>query len=273
MLIIWLQGIWLPLHGYAYSATPLWAGIFMLPLTAGILISGPISGYLSDRFGARVFATAGMVVFGASFVGLMLIPADFPYWAFALLTAANGIGGGLFAAPNSASIMSSVPARYRGVASGMRSTYQNSGTALSIGVFFSLMIAGLASTLPRTLTHGLQQHGVPHAIAHQIGSLPPVSSLFAAVLGVNPVQHVLASTGTLARLPAASRHALTGRTFFPHLIAVPFQHGLMVVLIVATALSLIAAVASALRGGRYVLPASAEEPNTATRGREEAGRR
>ena len=256
MLIIWLQGIWLPLHGYSYSATPLWAGIFLLPLTAGILISGPISGHLSDRFGARGFATAGMVVFGASFVGLMLIPANFSYWAFALLTAANGIGGGMFAAPNSASVMSSVPARYRGVASGMRSTYQNSGTALSIGVFFSLMIAGLASTLPRTLTRGLQQHGVPHAIAHQIGSLPPVSSLFAAVLGVNPVQHVLAATGTLATLPAANQRALTGRTFFPHLISLPFQHGLMVVLAVATALSAIGALASLLRGGRYIHPES-----------------
>jgi MFS family permease len=265
MLIIWLQGIWLPLHGYAYSATPLWAGIFLLPLTAGILISGPISGYFSDRFGARGFATAGMVVFGASFVGLMLIPANFSYWAFALLTAANGIGGGMFAAPNSASIMSSVPARYRGVASGMRSTYQNSGTALSIGVFFSLMIAGLASTLPSTLTRGLQQHGVPHAIAHQIGSLPPVSSLFAAVLGVNPVQHVLASTGTLATLPAASRRILTGRAFFPDLISVPFQHGLMVVLIVATGLSVIAAIASLLRGGRYVHPETDSRPDVAPR--------
>ncbi len=145
MLIIWLQGIWLPLHGYNYSDTPLWAGIFLLPLTAGFLVAGPLSGTLSDRFGARGFATAGMVVFGGSFIGLMLLPVDFPYWAFALLTAANGIGGGMFAAPNSSSIMSSVPARHRGAASGMRSTFQNSGTALSIGAFFSLMIAGLAS--------------------------------------------------------------------------------------------------------------------------------
>jgi hypothetical protein len=160
-------------------------------------------------------------------------------------------------------VMSSVPAKYRGVASGMRSTYQNSGTALSIGVFFSLMIAGLANTLPSTLTRGLQQHGVPHAIAHQIGSLPPVSSLFAAVLGVNPVQHVLALTGTLATLPAASQRALTGRKFFPHLISVPFQHGLMVVLAVAIGLSVIAALASLLRGGRYVHPDSEpQRPNS-----------
>jgi MFS family permease len=250
MLIIWLQGIWLPLHGYNYSETPLWAGIFLLPLTAGLLITGPVSGRLSDRYGARGFATAGMVVFGGSFIGLMLLPADFSYWAFALLTLANGIGGGLFAAPNSASIMSSVPARQRGVASGMRSTYQNSGTALSIGVFFSLMIAGLAGTLPETLTAGLRQHGVPAGIAHQIGSLPPVSSLFASVLGVNPVQHLLAARGVLHRLPTASQRALTGRTFFPHLIAQPFHHGLLVVFSVAAGLSVLAGVASLLRGPR-----------------------
>jgi MFS family permease len=250
MLIIWLQGIWLPLHGYSFSDTPLWAGIFLLPLTAGILISGPISGALSDRFGARGFATAGMVVFGLSFVGLMLLPVDFPYWVFALLTAANGIGGGMFAAPNSASIMSSVPARHRGAASGMRSTYQNSGTALSIGVFFSLMIAGLASALPGALTSGLVRHSVPAGVAHQIAGLPPVASLFAAVLGVNPVQHLLQAAGALSGLPAASQRILTGRHFFPALISGPFHHGLVIVFATATALAAIAAVASLLRGGR-----------------------
>jgi MFS family permease len=260
MLIIWLQGIWLPLHGYDYSDTPLWAGIFLLPLTAGFLISGPLSGTLSDRFGARGFATAGMIVFGASFVGLMLLPVDFPYWAFALLTAANGIGGGMFAAPNSSSIMSSVPARHRGAASGMRSTFQNSGTALSIGAFFSLMIAGLASTLPKTLTSGLQQLGVPHGIAHHVGTLPPVSSLFAAVLGVNPLQHLLAATHVLPTLPGAAQRTITGRQFFPELISGPFHHGLVVVFAVATALAALAAVASLLRGGRQIHPAGNKLP-------------
>jgi MFS family permease len=250
ILVIWLQGIWLPLHGYNFSNTPLWAGIFLLPLTAGLLISGPICGALSDRFGARGFATAGMVVFGASFIGLMLLPVDFSYGAFALLTAANGIGSGMFAAPNSSSIMSSVPARHRGAASGMRSTYQNSGTALSIGVFFSLMIVGLASSLPQTLTRGLLAHGVPAATAHHLGSLPPVSSLFAAVLGVNPVQHLLAVNGVLSALPAASRQVLTGRMFFPALISGPFHQGLIVVFSVAAGLAAVAAVASLLRGGR-----------------------
>jgi len=269
ILIIWLQGIWLPLHGYHYDQTPLWAGIFLLPLTAGFLVSGPTSGILSDRFGSRGIASAGMAVFGASFIGLMLLPVDFSYWAFALLVAANGIGSGMFASPNSSSIMGSVPARHRGAASGMRATFQNSGTALSIGVFFSLMIAGLASSLPDTLTSGLQHRGVPHAVAHHIGSLPPVSSLFAAVLGVNPVQHLLASMNALASLSQASQRVLTGREFFPDLISGPFHNGLVVVFAVAAALSVLAGLASLLRGGRPVTssPAGQERAGTAARRR------
>ncbi len=194
-LVIWLQGIWLLLHGYDYAATPLWAGIFLLPLSVGFLIAGPVSGYLSDRLGARAFSSAGLLVFGASFVGLMLLPVDFAYWAFALLIAANGVGSGMFAAPNTSAIMSSVPAHQRGVASGMRSTFQFSGNLLSIGVSFSLMIVGLARNLPSALSHGLQQQGVPETVARQIAALPPVSSLFAAFLGVNPLRYLLAPSG------------------------------------------------------------------------------
>jgi MFS family permease len=259
MLIIWLQGIWLPLHGYNYSDTPLWCGIFLLPLTAGFLISGPLAGTLSDRFGTRGIASAGMLVFGGSFIGLMLLPVNFPYWIFALLIAANGIGGGMFAAPNSSSIMTSVPASERGAASGMRATFQNSGTALSIGAFFSLMIAGLASHLPKALSSGLQRGGVPYHIAHHVASLPPVSSLFAALLGVNPLQHLLAPSRVLSTLPAASAQAITGREFFPHLISGPFHHGLVVVFAVAAGLAGLAAFASLLRGGRYVPGAAADD--------------
>jgi MFS family permease len=252
MLIIWLQGIWLPLHGYAYEDTPLWAGIFMLPLSAGFLLAGPVSGILSDRFGARGFASAGMLVFGASFVGLMALPVDFGYLPFALLIAANGVGLGMFAAPNTSALMSSVPARQRGVASGMRATFQNSGNSLSIGVFFSLMIAGLAATLPTTLFDGLRQQGVPAGVAHRVAALPPVSSLFAAFIGANPMQHLLAPSGVLATLPPANARTLTGPEFFPHLIAGPFHHGLVIVFGVATALAVLGALASLLRGGRYI---------------------
>jgi MFS family permease len=250
MLIIWLQGIWLPLHGYSYEQTPLWAGIFLLPMTAGFLVSGPVSGILSDRFGSRGIATAGMALFAGSFIALMLLPVNFPYWAFALFIALNGIASGMFAAPNSSSIMGSVPASDRGAASGMRATFQNSGTAVSIGVVFTLMIAGLSSSLPGTLSSGLVKVGVPAGVAHQVASLPPVSSLFASVLGVNPIAHLLAPTGVLARLPAASQAALTGRTYFPSLLSGPFHSGLIVVFTVSAALSVLAGLASLLRGKR-----------------------
>jgi MFS family permease len=264
VLIIWLQGIWLPLHGYDYEGTPLWAGIFMLPLTAGFLAAGPVSGYLSDRLGSRGLATGGALLFGASFLGLMVLPIDFSYWIFAVLIALNGIASGMFASPNSSSIMGSVPAHLRGVASGMRATFQNSGTAVSIGVFFSLMIAGLASRLPHTLTSGLQQQGVPAHVADQVGSLPPVSSLFAAQLGVNPVQHLLEPSGVLARLTTAQQQALTGREFFPTLIAGPFHSGLVVVFAFGAVLAFLAALASLLRGTNPA--AETPEPRTAATG-------
>ncbi|WP_264066580.1 MFS transporter [Mycolicibacterium komossense] len=248
VLIIWLQGIWLPLHGYDYADTPLWAGIFLLPLTAGFLVAGPLAGALSDRFGARGLSTAGMLLFGATFIGLLALPVDFPYWAFAALIALNGIGSGMFAAPNTSSIMGSVPTDQRGVASGMRATFLNSGTALSIGVFFSLMIVGLASSLPSALTQGLTQQGVPDATAHQVASLPPVSTMFAAVLGENPLEHLLAPSGVLQTLPAANRDTIIGHEFFPDLISAPFHHGLTVVFIASALLALLAAAASLSRG-------------------------
>ena len=263
VLIIWLQGIWLPLHGYDYSAAPLWAGIFMLPLTAGFLAAGPVCGYLSDRLGSKGLATGGALLFGATFIGLMLLPIDFSYWVFALLIALNGIASGMFAAPNSSSIMGSVPARLRGVASGMRSTFQNSGTAVSIGVFFSLMIAGLAGSLPHTLTRGLIQQGVPAHTAAQVGSLPPVSSLFAAQLGVNPVQQLLKPSGALKHLTAAQQQTLTGREFFPHLISGPFHSGLVIVFAFGAVLALLAGIASLLRGGSAAAPAPAPAPAAA----------
>ncbi|WGL51584.1 MFS transporter [Nocardioides sp. BP30] len=252
VLIIWLQGVWLPLHGYDFSRTPLWAGIFMVPLSVGFLVAGPIAGTLSDRLGSRGIATGGMILFSATFLGLAALPIDFPYWLFASLIFLNGIANGMFTAPNTSSIMSSVPASYRGVASGMRATFQNTGTALSIGVFMSLLTAGLAARLPHTLTSGLIAHGVSADTAQQVGSLPPVSSLFATLLGVNPIQHLLAPTGALDHLTAAQRSALTGHTFFPQLIAGPFHTGLVIVFVTGAVLGLVSALASLLRGGRTV---------------------
>ncbi len=251
MLVIWLAGIWLPQHGYDFTVTPLWAGIYMLPLTAGFLIAGPISGTLSDRFGSRIFATAGLLLAACAFTGLLLLPVNFPYPAFAALIFCNGIGSGLFAAPNTSSIMSSVPAQYRGAASGMRSVFQNSGMSLSIGIFFSLMIAGLANTLPRTLSAGLRAQGVPAAAAHHVASLPPVSTLFSALLGYNPVKGLLGPSGVLRKLPAHNVAVLTGHQFFPNLISAPFHHGLVIVFTAAICMSVAGALISLLRGKQF----------------------
>ncbi|MCW2539902.1 MAG: major facilitator superfamily 1 [Frankiales bacterium] len=251
MLIIWLQGIWLPLHGYDFESTPLWAGIYLLPLTIAFLIVGPISGALSDRFGARAFATGGLLLVALSFLGFLLLPVDFNYWAFAGLLVLNGIGSGLFSSPNTTAIMNSVPASRRGSASGMRATFFNSGSSLSIGVFFSLMIAGLAATLPQTLRGGLLAHSVPTGLATDISNRPPVGSLFAAFLGDNPIQNMVGAK-TLATLPASDSATLTGKEFFPRLISQPFHHGLVIVFSMAIVMSLVGAGASLLRGSKYV---------------------
>ncbi|MHB8323401.1 MAG: MFS transporter [Candidatus Dormibacteria bacterium] len=250
MLIIWLQGIWLPLHGYSFVQTPLWAAIYMLPLTGGFLAAGPLSGWLSDRYGARPFATGGMLAAAVTFALLALLPANFSYPSFAVLLFFNGFAMGMFSAPNTAGIMNSVPAEQRGVASGMRSTFQNSGMTLSIGLFFTLMVLGLATALPTSLYHGLVQQGVPAAAAHKISSLPPVGTLFAAFLGYNPVAILLGPT--LHHLPAARVAVLTGREFFPNLISQPFMSGMRVTFYFATGMMLVAAGASWLRGKRYV---------------------
>jgi MFS family permease len=259
MLIIWLQGIWLPLHGYSYESTPLWAGIYLVPMTIGFLVAGPVSGYLSDRFGPRLFAASGLLIMAASFLGMLLLPGDFNYTIFAVLIFVNGLGGGLFAAPNTSLVMSSVPANMRGAASGMRATFQNAGQVLSIGVFFSLMVAGLANSLPTTLSSGLTAQGVPAATADSIAQLPPVGTLFAAFLGYNPIGELLGPQ-VLSRLPAQNAANLTGLEFFPRLISGPFHDGLVIVFWLAIAMAAVGALASLLRGRRPpVAPAGTAE--------------
>ncbi|WP_240757808.1 MFS transporter [Nakamurella flava] len=248
VLIIWLQGIWLPLHGYDFEQTPLWAGIYMLPLTVGFLVAGPVSGYLSDRYGARAFATGGLLIQAASFVGLLMLPADFSYPAFATMLAINGIGSGLMASPNAAAIMNAVPAAERGAAAGIRATGMNAGQVLSMGGFFTLMAIGLASSMPSALYGGLTAHGVPAGTADAIAQTPPVGTLFAAFLGANPIATLLGGTS----MPGVDTATLTGQTFFPSLISGPFKDGLTVAFGVAIAMLLIAAVVSLFRGQRVV---------------------
>ncbi len=250
MLIIWLQGIWLPQHGYDFTETPLWAGIYMLPLTLGMLVAGPSSGYLSDRFGARWFATGGMLGSALAFFLLTLLPIDFPFPLFALILAMIGVSMGMFASPNRAAVMNSLPPQHRGAGGGMNQTFQNSAQVLSIGVFFTLMILGLSANLPHTLSAGLQEHGISAAAASAAAHLPPVSVLFAAFLGYNPIEHLL-GTHALATVSAANHATLVGRSFFPHLISAPFRTGLHEAFLFAIVSCLIAAGASLMRGGKY----------------------
>ena len=279
ILIIWLQGIWLPQHGYDFAKTPLYAGLYMMPLTIGLLCAGPASGYLSDRFGARWFATGGMLGSALSFVLLLLLPTDFAYPVFAAILALMGVSMGMFASPNRAGVMNSLPPTDRGAGGGMNQTFQNSAQVLSIGIFFTLMILGLSATLPHTMAAGLQAHGVPAAAATKAAHLPPVSILFAAFLGYNPIQHLVGSH-VLSQLPAAQHALLVGRSFFPQLISAPFRSGLHEAFAFAIVACLVAAIASWSRGGRAFDPGeTAAEPDAGaaarprTRGEQHAGAR
>jgi len=258
MLIIWLQGIWLPLHGYSFSQTPLWAGIYLVPLTIGFLVSAPLSGVLSDRSGAKAFTTGGALLTALSFVFLLFLPVDFPYWLFALIVVLNGFGSGLFASPNRAEMMNSVPADQRGAAGGMIATFQNTAFVLSIGIFFSLMVAGLSHSLPSAMSSGLIAQGIPASAAHQLSHLPPIGVLFAAFLGYNPMKQLLGPL--LGHIPAGRAAYVAGRQFFPHLITRPFHDGLGVAFAFAIAANVIAAIASLLTGPTKQAIAAAPEP-------------
>jgi EmrB/QacA subfamily drug resistance transporter len=242
ILIIWLQGIWLPQHGYSFSQTPLWAGIYMLPMTVGFLLSAPLAGILSDKLGTRVFASVGMLITAGTFGLLIMLPVNFDYLAFAGILVINGIGMGMFASPNRAEIMNSLPNNARGAGAGMAATFQNSAMVLSIGIFFSLIITGLSAHLPAAMNAGLTAHGVPAAAANQVAHLPAVAVLFAAFLGYNPIQQLLGPV--LHQLPVAQANFLTGRSFFPNLISGPFSDGLAVAFLFAIVACLIGAVAS-----------------------------
>ncbi len=251
MLIIWLQGVWLPLHGYSFADTPLWAGIYMLPMMGGFVVIGPLSGILSDRLGQRLFAVLGMLLQVVGFILLTLLPANFDYLQFALILVVLGLGQGMFSAPNTTLVMNSVPPEQRGVASGMRATFMNAASVISMTMFFSLVTAGLASTLPTTLTSGLMQAGLPAAVAQPVGQLPPIAALFAAFLGYNPMQNLLPAP-VLQALPAAARAHILGQSFFPNLISSPFMDGMRLAFYLAAAVCFVAALASLVREKKVI---------------------
>ena len=247
MLILWLQGIWLPLHGYAYQDTPLWSGIYMIPLLGGFILLGPLFGSLSDRFGQRPFAAASQVITAAGFILLGVLPGNFAYFEFACVLVLIGVGMGGFMSPNTAWIMNSVPARQRGVASGARATFQNSGMLLSLGIFFTMVVLGLAGQLPSTLGHGLTAAGLPAAQAASISHLPPTVALFAAFLGYNPIRTLIPAQA-LHSLPAATQAHLLGHTFFPSLVSPAFISGLHMAFAIGAVISLLAAAISLVPG-------------------------
>lgn len=274
MLIIWLQGIWLPLHGYKFDVTPLWAGIFMLPLSVGFLVMGPLSGYLSDKYGSRTFATGGMLITTASFIGLLLLPAKFNYVIFAVLILFIGIGMGMFSAPNTTAIMNALPPQFRGVGSGMRATFQNTANTLSITLIFTLVTVGLAANLPKALLTGLSSAGIPRAAAENVSHIPPIGALFAAFLGYNPMKTLL-PPNVLNNLPPSVKHHVLGNQFFPNLLSTPFMDGVKVAFTLTAIISFIAALASLLRGKRYIYQ-DTEQPSgertAASQGRASATR-
>jgi MFS family permease len=259
MLVILLQGIWLPLHGYSYTSTPFWAGVFMLPMMAGFVVMGPLSGYLSDKHGARLFATLGMVITATTFIALSFLPYDFSYLPFAVILFVMGLGGGMFGSPNIASIMNSVPPEDRGAASGMRATLQNTGQTVSLAIFFTIIITGLSSSLPNALSKALTTPPaqVPQQALALLNTIPPTSALFAAFLGYDPMGSILSTLQTkfpsvYSLIPHSTVIFLEGQKFFPTAIAPAFMSALQLCFYIGAALSIVAAIASLLRGERYI---------------------
>ena len=258
-LIIWLQGVWLPLHGFGFESTPLWAGLAMLPLTLGFLVSGPISGYLSDRFGPRPFTVAGMLLSALAFLFLEMLPVNFSYPWFAAVLFLSAVGMGLFGSPNRAGVMNSLPHQHRGVGGGMYATFQNSGQVFSIGIFFTLIIIGISTSLHTELVQGLLGQGVSSADANRVAHLPAVSTLFASLLGFNPLEHLLGAHALSALTPAAHATVIS-RSYFPSIISGAFHNGLRTACNFSIICCVLAAVAGVLRGGQFIYQETYEDP-------------
>jgi EmrB/QacA subfamily drug resistance transporter len=253
ILIILLQGIWLPLHGYSFESTPFWAGVYMLPLTIGFVIMGPLSGSLSDKYGARWLSTLGMVLVGISFLILAILPYNFDYLPFAIALMIMGIGNGMFSSPNAAAIMNSVPPDERGVTSGMMSTLMNSGFVLSMGMFFTIIVVGLTGAFPTALAGALTAANASPLIP-SMSVIPPTGALFAAFLGYNPVQMILGglSPALIATIAPATLATLTGAVWFPTTLAGAFMPSLALSFYIGAGISFVAALLCAMRGEKYI---------------------
>ena len=268
MLIILLQGIWLPLHGVSYADTPFWAGVYMIPMIVGFSVMGPVSGYLSDRYGARLFATLAMIITAGTFLALSMLPTDFSYLPFAIIIFIMGLGGGLFAAPNTASIMNAVPPEHRGAASGMRATLQNTGQTVSLAIFFTVIISGLSSSLPGALSAAMANAGASQ-LSGAFSTISPTSALFSAFLGYNPMQSILGDprlSSVVSQISPATKAYLTGQTFFPNAISPAFASALDLAFYIGAVLSILAAVSSLLRGSAYVFEKEVRGASTSTSG-------
>jgi MFS family permease len=253
MLIILLQGIWLPLHGYSYESTPFWAGVYMLPLTLGVVVMGPISGMLSDKYGPRWIATLGMVISAAAFLVLAALPYDFSYLEFGAAIFMMGIGQGMFSSPNTASIMNSVSPKDRGVASGMITTVIMTAFTASMAMFFTIVIVGITQKFPGAMTSSLASIGAVQ-LAPVLSSIPPTGALFSAFLGFNPVSTILSALPTqfVSSIPQGTLAILTGTTWFPQTLAEAFMPALRMSFYIGAAFCAIGAVLSGLRGANYV---------------------
>jgi EmrB/QacA subfamily drug resistance transporter len=260
MLVILLQAIWLPLHGVPYEDTPLWAGIYMVPMTVGFLLMGSLSGWLSDKYGARGFSTLGMIVSAFVFLALTYFPYNFDYVPFAVAIFVMGLAMGMFASPNTASIMNSVPPEDRGSAAGMRSTLQNTGSIVGLSILFTVVIAVLSADLPHSIGSALTSAGASQ-LAPAFDQIPPTAALFAAFLGYNPMQTFLSQLphSMTASLSTQTISVLTGMTWFPLAIAPAFMASLNVAFYFNVALAVVAAAASALRGHKYIYGVTREE--------------
>jgi len=249
MLVILLQAVWLPLHGFSYQDTPFWAGIYIIPMSLGFVSAGPVSGWLSDRKGARGLATGGMCLLCVIFLALSMLPYDFVYPEFAVSLFFMGVGFGMFASPNVSSILGTVPPERRSTATGMLLTIQNTGGTVGLTVLFTEVISALTGSLPAALSAAMASAGLPQ-IASSLSEIPPTLALFAAFLGYNPMATLISQLPSTVsnQISPQAFATITSTTWFPRAIAPPFMDAIHLAFYFNAGLAVVAAVASLMRG-------------------------